>query len=281
MEADGGLARKAPGERAEPPERDLRLPLVETPYGRSDPRLHILWAETSCLLEDSRRRSRHSDSLESYAVQEELAHSAAIGAASECGKLIPRRQLRDLDGSRERRDKGRQPTRELGEEEVAGEDGVRRVGLLLEQRSATRPADRPGVPRAAPARGEAARRRSSGRACRAARGGRGSRPARTQRRRRPWPRASRDAQRELPPRGSSRARRGCGPGQDRAPPGRRGSRAQTRAVAFPGAARPRPRASAPRRLVRRRLRRRRSRRQRGRRRRRARRHDCGRSRRRR
>ena len=135
MEANGGLARKSPGERAEPPERDLRLPLVETPYGRSDPRLHILWAEASCLLEDGRRRSRHSDPLQSNAVQEELAHSAAIGAAPECDKLIPRGQLRNLDGSGERRDERRQPTRELGEEEVAGEDGVRSVWLLLEQRS--------------------------------------------------------------------------------------------------------------------------------------------------
>ena len=121
-----------------------------------------------------------SDALEPDAVEEELARAAALGARRRSASSWRRGGSRTIFGRRrEGGDEAGRPRGSFGMEEVAGEDGVRRVGLGLDRRP---PGGRPGrraAPTAGRARGGTGRRRSRDRASPAARRGRACPRART------------------------------------------------------------------------------------------------------
>ena len=233
MEAHALALRVAPGERAEQRERLRRVGLVEPADGDGHLRLGVARRERGGRLELAERRDRAAEALQRDAVEQAGALVAGAGVPLQERELRRRREPRQPGGRREARHERGQAAREVGVQEVAGADGVRRVGL-----------DAPsGGPRrlrarvvAAPEQAEAvvqlherlarvlARQRAESREAAWPGGERGADP-RLQRRV-----AGEDRRRLLPP---CRRRRASRPGGGRPPPGRCGRRGRARAAEAP------------------------------------------------
>ena len=132
MEPDRRLVGVRTRERAEAAERALGSVLVELPDGAGDLRLDVAGVPARRPIEDARRRDRPPDPLEADAVQQLLAKAAVLGGDAERLELAGGRKLRDPGGRGEGGDERREPAREVRVQQVAGDDGVGRVGLRLE-----------------------------------------------------------------------------------------------------------------------------------------------------
>ena len=135
MKPNRGLVGVRTRERAESAERALGSVLVELPHGAGDLRLHVAGIPARRPIEDAPRRDGPPDPLQADAVQELLTKPAVLGGDAERLELTRGRKLRDPGGRREGGDERRQPAREVRVQQVAGDDGVGRVGLAQNRAS--------------------------------------------------------------------------------------------------------------------------------------------------
>ena len=135
MEAHRRLVGVRAGEGAEPAEGPRGRVLVERADGASNLRLDVVRVPARSLVERARCGQRTTDTLQADSVQQLPTHTAVPRRRAQRRELASRRQAGDRGGRGERRDERGQATREIGMEEVPGDDRVRRVRLGVEDRA--------------------------------------------------------------------------------------------------------------------------------------------------